>query len=171
MVLTPSTIRLKKNNFSLFKCPKQKSRQSKTVSSLKNDVSLFSRLYIVAKNRDCDMVTFFKHENQPFPQSISDNGKLWFSKKSDLLSFLPEDGQPEHPNIFDANIIDGAVLVHLLPTTSVATFNEYADLMCIPHLVRQLEDAPDLIKYGILTSKTALKHPPGKGEVRVLEGR
>ena len=53
------------------------------------------------------MLTFFRHENQPFPPSISDKGKLQFSKKSDLLSFL-QDGQPEHPDVFDANVIDGA---------------------------------------------------------------
>ena len=130
---------IKRNNLLLFKSPKQKSKQSKTVANLRNDVSLFSRLYIVAKNRDCDMLSFFRHENQPFPPSISDNGMLRFSKKSDLLSFLPQDGQPECPNVFDANVIDGAALVHILPTTSVATFDEYADLMFIPYLVRLLE--------------------------------
>ncbi len=48
---------IKKNNLSLFERPKpkSKSKQSKAVKNLKNDVSLFSRLYIVAKNRDCDM--------------------------------------------------------------------------------------------------------------------
>ena len=99
---------------------------------------MFSRLYIVAKNRDCDKLTFLGMKTGLF-HSISDNGKLRFSKKSDLLSFLPEDGQPEHLNVFDANVIDGTALVHLLPTTSIATFDEDADLVFIPHLVRQLE--------------------------------
>ena len=81
----------------------------------------------------------FKHENQPFPPCISDNGKLYtIFKKSNLLSFLPLEGQPGHPNDFDANIIDGAALVHLLPITSIASFDEYADFILIPHLVRQL---------------------------------
>jgi len=60
-------------------------------------------------------------------------------KKFDPLSFLPEVGQPEHPNIFDANVIDDAALVHLLPMTSIATFDKYADLVFILHLVRQLK--------------------------------
>ena len=48
---------IKRNNLLLFKNPKQKSKskQSKVVENLKNDVSLFSRLYIIAKNRNCDM--------------------------------------------------------------------------------------------------------------------
>ena len=61
-----------------------------------------------------------------------------FRKKSDLLNLMPEDSQPEPPNVFDVSVIDGAALVHLLPT-SIATFDEYADLVFIPHLVRQLE--------------------------------
>ena len=81
---------IKRNNFPLFSCPKvkPKSKQSKNVQSLKNDVSLFSRLYIVAQNRECDMQNFFMHENNPFPPSISEYGKLRFCKKSDLLNLL-----------------------------------------------------------------------------------
>ena len=137
---------IRRNNLLLFKCPKQKSKskQSKTIENLKNDVSLFSRLYIVANNRDCDMQTFFSHENQPFPPSISENGKLRLSKKSDLLNLIPQDGQPECPNVFDVSVIDGTALVHLLPTVSVATFDEYADSIFIPHLVRQLENCSRL---------------------------
>jgi len=52
---------------------------------------------------------------------------------------LPEDGQPEHPYIFDVNVIDGAALVYLLPITSITTFDKYADLVFILHRVRQLE--------------------------------
>jgi len=78
---------MKRNSLSVFKCPKQKLKPSKTVSSLKNDVSLFSRLFSVAKNRDCDMLAFFKHENQPFPSSISDNASYVFKKIWSLKLF------------------------------------------------------------------------------------
>ena len=74
---------------------------------------IFNSVYIVAKNRDCDMTTFFKHENQPFPPSLSEHGKLRFSKKSDLMSLLPVGDQCDPPNFFDAIAIDGAALVHL----------------------------------------------------------
>lgn len=85
------------------------------------------------------MATFFKHENQPFPPSLSEYGKLRSSKKSDLMSLLPVDDPSEPPNLFDAIAIDGAALVHLLPTASITTFDEYADSIFLPHLRKQLE--------------------------------
>ena len=60
-------------------------------------------------------------------------------KKSDLLNLIPEDYQPEPPSVFDVRVIDGAALVHPRPPASIATFDEYADLVFIPHLVKQLE--------------------------------
>jgi len=132
---------IKKNNLPLFKCPKPKpkSRQAKAIESLKNDVSIFSRLYIVAKNRNCDMPTFFKHENQVFPPSLSDSGTLRCTTKSDLMNLLPVDNTSEPPSYFDAIAIDGSALVHLLPTARISTFDEYADCVFLPYLVKQLE--------------------------------
>ena len=131
---------IRKNNLPLFKRPilKSKTKQSKAIENLKNDVSLFSRLYIVAKNRDCDMTTFFKHENQPFPPSLSEYGKLRSSKKSDLMSLLPVNDQHEPPNFFDSLVIDGAALVHLLPTAKITTFDEYADFASSQQAAREM---------------------------------
>ena len=66
---------IEKNSIALFKRPnpKLKSKQAKQVAMLKDNVALFSRLYIVTKHRDCDMASFFKHENQHYPPSI----RLW----------------------------------------------------------------------------------------------
>ena len=159
---------IKRKSLPVFKSPKQKSKskQSKIVENLKNDVSLFSRLYIVAKNRDCDMLTFFKHENQPFPPSLSDNGKLRLSKKSDLLNLISEDDQPEPPSVFDVSVIDGAALVHLLPTANIATFDEYADLVFIPHLVKQLEKCSrlDLVWDTYITDSIKASTREGRGQ-------
>ena len=69
---------------------------------LKDNVALFSRLYIVAKLRDCDMASFFKHENQYYPPSLSDYGKLRFAKKPDLLHILAKESQQDPPSSFDA---------------------------------------------------------------------
>ena len=101
-----------------------KTKQSKAVESLKNDVSLFSRVHIVTRNRDCDMTTFFKHENLHF---LSEHGKLRFSKKSDLMSLIPMGNKCDPPNFFDAIAIDGTARIHLLPTASITIFDEYAD--------------------------------------------
>lgn len=81
---------IKKNSFRLFKPSNSKisSREANKINNLKTDVSIFSRLYIVAQHRECDMNSFFSHENYPFPPSLSDNGKLHFGKKSDLIKCL-----------------------------------------------------------------------------------
>ena len=91
---------------------------------LKSNVELFSCLYIVMQHREGDMSTFFKHENHPYPPSLSDRGKLQQGKKSDLLSLLGQKTQNELPVSFDVKILDGAAVVHFLSTTSITTFND-----------------------------------------------
>lgn len=58
---------IKKNALPLFRSPspKTKSKKAGQVSMLRDDVALFSRLYIVMQHREGDMDTFFKHENHP----------------------------------------------------------------------------------------------------------
>ena len=56
--------------------------------------------------------TFFSHENHPFPPSLSDGGKLWVGKKSDLLSILTKDTQNDSPDFVDVKLLDGAAVVH-----------------------------------------------------------
>ena len=60
---------------------------SKT-KDLKDDVTLFSKLYIAAQDRESDLGNFFQHENHPYPLSLSDRGTLRTGTKSDLLSCL-----------------------------------------------------------------------------------
>ena len=132
---------ISKNGLALFKHPKArvKTKQAKAVATLKDDVALFSRLYIVARNRECDMASFFQHENQSFPPSISEYGKLRFSKKSDLLPLLAQNDISSHPESFDVITFDGGALVHLLSTANITTFDQYADNVVIPHILMQLE--------------------------------
>ena len=61
-------------------------------------------------------------------------------KKSDLLDILVSDVQNEPPSFVDVKLLDGAAVVHLLPTTNVVIFDEYADQMFLPHIVKQLEN-------------------------------
>ena len=42
---------------------------------------------------------------------------------------------------YDCIVLDGAVTIHLLPTTEVSTFQEYADKVFIPYLSQQLQHA------------------------------
>ena len=54
------------------------------------------------------MNTLFKHENHPYPPSLSDRGKLRQGKKSDSLSVLVQKIQTEPLVSIDINILDGA---------------------------------------------------------------
>ena len=69
------------------------------------------------------------HENQPYPPPLSEFGKLRFGKKSDLLTCVKPANteQPNPPPIFDCKILDGAAVVHALPSTTVSTFDSYAE--------------------------------------------
>ena len=52
---------------------------------------------------------------------------------------MVNDVQNELPSFVDVKLLDGAAVVHLLPTTIVVTFNEYADQIFLPHMAKQLE--------------------------------
>ncbi len=94
---------IKKNSLPLFRCPthKTKNKQTGKISMLKNDVELFSRLYIVMQHREGDMGTFLRHENHPYPPSLSIRGKMRSTQKSDLLGILVQETENETPTSFD----------------------------------------------------------------------
>ena len=133
---------IKKNNLPVFKKPhtRSTSKQGKKISVLQNNVALFAQLYIAMQSRDGDLEEFFSHEVQSFPPSLSEYGNLRLpTAKSELLKCLPNAAeQLNPPTHFDCRILDGAVIVHSLPTTGVVTFDDYADKIFIPHLLSQL---------------------------------
>ena len=57
------------------------------------------------------MATFFKHENHPYPPSLSDRERLKLGKKSNLLSVLPAEAEKEAPVAFDVNVLDSTATV------------------------------------------------------------
>ena len=62
------------------------------------------------------------------------------SKKSDLLPLLSQNDFGNTPeNDFDIIALDGGALVHLLSTANITTFDQYADDVVIPHILKQLE--------------------------------
>ena len=74
----PVTDPLKKNNLPTFStpCKKMISKDKARVQVLKEDCSLFSRLYIACQTRDGNLEEFFTYENQPWPPSLSELGEL-----------------------------------------------------------------------------------------------
>ena len=96
------------------------------------------------QTRDSDLAELFAHEIQSFPPSLSDFGKLHLpSTKSDLLRCIEQPEQSEPPSTYDCKVMDGAVIVHSLPT-NVSTFHDYADRIFIPYLEKQVQSASRL---------------------------
>lgn len=87
---------------------------------LKEDCQLFSKLFISCQSRERDLQEFFRHENQQFPASLSEAGKLYTCQKSQLAAILESHvGIPDTEPEADTIIIDGSALVNsLLPRLS-----------------------------------------------------
>ena len=81
---------IKRNNLHLFhkKSSNTLSKSKIQAASMKSDCSLFARLYIACQVREGNLDTFFKHENGPFPPSLSNNGQLRQGTKSDIVDCL-----------------------------------------------------------------------------------
>ena len=108
--------------------------------SLKNDCTLFGRLYIASQCRGGELDDFFSHENLPWPPSISEDGALRVpNNKATLLNHIIQENQPKPPQHVQCKIFDGAVLVHAIPPLDVATFNEYARKQFLPYVISQLQ--------------------------------
>ena len=115
----PITDSMKRNNLLLFSRPpvREKSRAQLQLSSLKNDCSLFSRLYIASQVRSGDLDQFFQHENHAYPPALSQMGKLRTGTKSDLVGFLedlvPTEDLSPTP-VVQVVLLDGAAIVNML---------------------------------------------------------
>ena len=162
-----------RNNLPLFatkrgpKIPKG----NQQVKSLNNDVALFARLYIGCQTRDGNLEEFFRHENQQCPPALSDGGRLYLGSKSDLLVCLEGHAEPqsEAPTV-TAVVLDGAVIVQMLKPGTAKTFEEYAQQVFIPYVVRQLQHVSrlDLVwdSYRADSPKASTREQRGKGERR-----
>ena len=67
---------------------KQPSRSDIEKKSLKNDVRIFSQLFIVTQTRDGDLDTFFSNEKSGNPPSLARDGKIRSGVKADILTCL-----------------------------------------------------------------------------------
>ena len=123
---------IKRNNLHLFSRPpvQRKSSKQLQLSSLKNDCSLFSRLYIASQTRNGDLDDFFCHENQVCPPVLSKNGIIRDGDKSELLHCLEELVPVEEsllsPTV-EVLILDGAAIVNMLKPVNSKTFQDYAN--------------------------------------------
>ncbi len=154
---------LKKNNLPLFRKNQKKAtlNQGKKIAVLKSNLNLFAQLYVALQICDGDMREFFGHEVQSFPPAIS----------SDLLKCIQPDINCENadpPTQFDCKVLDGAVIVHSLPTIEASTFNDYAEKVFILHIQCQLHQNKrvDIVwdTYVPDSLKNATREVKGRGE-------
>ena len=101
---------VRKNKPPLFKHKKLSviSKSKQKITTLSADRRLFSHLYTACQSRKGDLENFFAHENQSFPVSISEYGKLRkCAAKSDFLKCLDEvvDPSDESPEV-EMKVID-----------------------------------------------------------------
>ncbi|KAG5888186.1 hypothetical protein JTB14_016402 [Gonioctena quinquepunctata] len=87
--------------------------------------------------------SIFFHISQP--TKTVHFGKLHLpTNKAGIRQCLDQPGQSEPPSTYDSKFLDGSVIVNCLPTTSVDTFNQYADKIFLPYLYKQLENSQRL---------------------------
>ena len=122
--------------FSFKTRTKKKAASDLKLCELKTDCELFARLYIACQIRDGNLEDFFRHENQPYPPSLSQGGSLRSGNKSDLLEcFAPLYSVHDITDMtVDCCILDGAVVVQMVRPQSGSTFREYKQKCFLPYL-------------------------------------
>ena len=124
---------IKKTMLNFFE--QEKPSQITKEMMIKDDCQLFAKLFISCQNRECDLKEFFSHENQSFPASLSNRGKLHVCQKSQLSGILEKKVTlPDAEPITDALIIDGSALVNTLPPRKSRTFAECAGQEFMPRI-------------------------------------
>ena len=111
---------LKKNKCTLFS---HKGKQDASSSKSKLDIlKMTSRLFISCQSRNCDLGDLFRHENQKYPPSLSQNDTLNFGVKSQLLNILENYiDMPSSDPVSDTLIIGGSALVNSKSPNVVGT--------------------------------------------------
>ena len=186
---------IKKNNIDFFNQADQKCLNKSKKQILKDDYRLFSQLFISCQLRECDLQEFFRHENQSFPASLSNNGNLLVGKKSQLIEMLevvPSANMQiyeEQINISDyavvadldvekspdGVVIDGSALVHSLVPRRSKTFEEYADHEVVPKIKMYSEkyQRTDIVfdVYKASSLKAEARSRRGQGFRRKVTGK
>ena len=158
------------NNFFIFNTETNRGKKQQQVTCLKNDVSLFSRLFIACQNRDGDLDNFFQYENQDYPPPISIFNELRSGNKADLLKYLEKKADSptlSEPPQSDMVIIDSAVIVNALKPDAGMTFKDYAANKFIPRIskllsnVKRIDIVFDVYLENSLKSTARLHHGQG----------
>ena len=154
----------------VFKAPpiRNVSKEKHKLTCFKNNVQLFTWLYISCQTRDGNLDEFFRHENQACPPALSDGWSLRLGTKSDLLACFQEiaDERSEAPPTTSL-VIDGAAIVQMLKPTACKNFREYAQEIFIPYMSTRFQSSSrqDLVwdTYRADSLKASARVKRGKG--------
>ena len=111
---------------------------------------------------------FFGLENQSFPPSLSQYGKLRSGTKSDLLLCLEKNGpaQAQRPSV-EALLLDGAAIVSMHKPGASKIFQEYSETVFLPYVTNQLRNVErvDVVwdRYLPDSLKDSARSKRGKG--------
>ena len=82
--------------------------------------------------------------------------------------------QPNPPPFYDCKIFDGAAVVHALPSTTVSTFDSYAENVFIPFILNHLQSSKrvDIVwdTYRANSIKDSTREKRGIGQRRKVTG-
>lgn len=168
---------IKRNNVNIFGSTAScKPKQATKLTLAKSDAALFSKLYIACQHRQGDMDEFFKHENQPFPPSLSETGNLRPVVKSELLQCLEQNEDDEEyenetsakemegPTDCTASFLDGPAVVQMIRPGTNITFEDYRHSF-INYVTNRTEKRVDVIfdVYKDDSLKNNTREKRGKG--------
>ena len=107
---------------------KTTSKGKQQITSMKNDMKLFSRLYISCQTRDGNLENIFQHENQACPPD------------NDLTACLKHfvEAHSEVP-VTTSVVLDGAAIVQMLKPSTAKTFDDHAHEIFIPYISSHLQ--------------------------------
>ena len=104
----------------------------------------------ISCQEDGDLIQFVQIANQVCPPSLTNMGQMKQCATSDLLRCL-QVSQPNHVLPFcdpevDAELLDGAAVIHVLSPTSngAKTFADYATSLFVAYIMRRLEKVSGL---------------------------
>lgn len=130
---------ISKNNICVFTKVKSRqiSKKDEQLKSTKNNVALFSRLFIACQSREENLKQFFARKNRGFPPTLSEKRELCPAKvKSGVINCVLKTGhaRSSETSCIDVKIFDGPALVNMLPPTNCKTFLDYTNNVFLPNV-------------------------------------
>ena len=123
-----------------------------TKSSSAKNTALVTQMFMSLQARpEADMLEFFSHENQRDPPSLSENGKIYQSAKSDLIDCLPGMVKPgKNPAARKATVLlDMPAIIHMVSPKKASTFVEYSPKHLVPFIDAQVRETAVTSVHGV----------------------